>query len=155
MPYPGEYEDGEPIRYGSFYHRLVRGSQIVPWEPAKKLSPFERAGWRQLLDSILDCYMIGKGRWQHFKCSDWHASADSLRIFDTACIRVVDWLNSDRFAFYIKHFKFMGGVQQARVMLCEALNGRLPKQIELLIEEMLGPNPTGKGGFTKEKKSNG
>lgn len=154
MAFSGEIEDGAPSKQYGFYAQ-VHGFQIVPWEPPKKLTPFELTAWRQLFDSILDCYMIGKGRWQHFKCSDWHASTDALRIFDTACIRVVDWVNSDRFAFYMKHFKFMGSVHQARVMLCEALNGRLPNKIESLMEEFLGPNPTGKGGFTKEKKSDG
>ena len=139
----GAYEDGAMPSSALPPH----GSRLIPLEPPGKLDPQEQLAFRQLVDTIIDCYMIGRGRWRHFKPSKWHGDADAERIYESACTHTIDWINSDRFAFYLKYFGY-GTLARARTMLCEILNGAHREEVERLMESPR--NPTGKGGFTAQ-----
>lgn len=139
----GDYEDG---RMPAGRHPAIpHGSQIIPFETQCPLDPLERMAYQLLFDTILDCYMVGTGKWQHFRREGWHDKNEAERIWHTASARVIDWVNSDRFAFYVQHFGW--DRMRARTMLCEVLNGRHDEKIKELLDKP--HNPTGKGGFTK------
>lgn len=133
----GEYEDGcQP--HPSV--KQVHGTQLIPEESVVHLDPWQRMMFHQVQSTIIDCYMIGSGRWQYFRCMEWHHRKESERYYATACNKILDWINSDRFALYVS----LTGRDpaKARQMLCEVLNGKHRKKIESLLNP---PNPAGKG----------
>lgn len=135
--------DDEALSVPSSRHWLPHGAQIIPIE-AKAFDPIERLVLTNLFNTVIDCYMISQGRWQFFRQEGWHGKKESERTWSTACNHVLEWINSDRFAFQLKYFGW--NCNQARGMLCEVLNGQHRDQIESLIEKP--HNPSGKGGFT-------
>jgi len=139
----GRWEDG--MMPGKPQSSL--GHKLIPEnENPVKMDPSERLAWRQLVETIVDCYAIGIGRWQHFKSSDWHATTDRVRIFESAWQNILDWVNSERFTFYLYHFGYQS-IARARIMLCDLLNGERREEVEALLEESdKAARPTGNAG---------
>lgn len=122
-------------------NQRVHGTQLET-PGSKRLDPMERLAYRVLFDTIVDCHMISRGRWQHFKHADW-SPRTSEHIWKMAVATTLAWINSDEFAFYLMHFGW--DRLRARAMLCEVLNGKHKD----LVQRLMDPHQRGDNFFKR------
>lgn len=79
------------------------GSRILSIQSGPDLfSSEELFIWEMVYQTIVDCYKIAIGHWQHFLPMRWHRRTEPENTIETAREYTRGWVNSGAFTDYVK-----------------------------------------------------